>query len=108
MKELVETLNKHNIICKSLDKIELKTLNSRKQIDLYLGVTLNKFYCMVIYINRKSRVVSKDIKDYLELHQKLQEYNSSKILKKYIIIKSPICSKAKEILESNGWKVFLV
>jgi hypothetical protein len=105
LKEVVEILNKKNIICKSLNKIDLKTLKSRKKIDLYLGVTIKKFYCIVIYINRKSSIVTKDIKDYIELHQKLEEYNSSKILKKYIIIKSPLCSKAQERLENNGWKI---
>ncbi|SHO81614.1 hypothetical protein MNB_SV-15-161 [hydrothermal vent metagenome] len=105
MKELVEILSKHNIICKKINKIDLKELNSRKKIDLYLGVTIKKFYCIVIYINRKSRVVTKDTKDYIELHHRLEEYNSSKILKKYIIIKSPICSKAEERLKDCGWRV---
>ena len=105
MKEVVEALSQNSIICKSLDKIELKTLGSRKKIDLYLGVTINKFYCIIIYINRKSSIVTKDIKDYIKLHQKLEEYNSSKILKKYIIIQSPLSTKAKERLESSGWKI---
>ena len=106
MKNIVETLAKNRVICKSFEKIDLKSLNSRKKIDLYLGVTIKKYYTIVIYINRKSTVVTKDIKDYLELHKKLEEYNSSKILKKYIIIKSTLCSKAKERLENEGWKIF--
>ena len=105
MKNIVEILAQKKIIHKSFQKIDLKSLNSRKKIDLYLGVTIKKYYTIVIYINRKSTVVTKDIKDYLVLHRKLEEYNSSKILKKYIIINSSLCSKAKERLLENGWVV---
>jgi len=105
LKYIVERLSKKNIICKSLEKMELKTLGSRKKIDLYFGVTVKKYYIIIIYINRKSKVVTKDTKDYFELHKKLEEYNSSKILKKYIIIDSSLCSKAKERLLENGWKI---
>ena len=105
MKYIVERLGKKKIIHKSFQKIDLKSLNSRKKIDLYLGIRVDKFYTIVIYINRKSKVVTKDTKDYFQLHKKLEEYNSSKILKKYIIIDSSLCSKAKERLLENGWVV---
>jgi hypothetical protein len=42
----------------------------------------------------------------MALHEKLEKYIDSKINKKYIIIKAPFCSKAKALLEENGWKVW--
>jgi len=40
------------------------------------------------------------------LHEKLEKYIDSKIMKKYMIIKAPLCSKAKALLEEHGWKVW--
>jgi hypothetical protein len=42
----------------------------------------------------------------MELHEKVEKYMDSRITKKYILIKAPLCSHAKAMLEENGWKVW--
>lgn len=106
MKTLVEYLNHKNIIFKSLKEITPKELGSRKKISLYLGVDLKGYYSLVIQVKKKSRILQKEVGEFLNLHEKLESYIDSKVTKKYIIIEAPLCSKAKVLLEENGWKVW--
>jgi hypothetical protein len=106
MKEIVEYLQKKNLIFKSLKEISPKELGSRKKIELYLGVDLKGYYSLVMYVEKKSRVLRKEAGELMILHEKLEKYIDSKVTKKFIIIKAPLCSKAKAMLEENGCKVF--
>jgi len=106
MKALVEYLNHKNIIFKSLQEIMPKELGSRKKVALYLGVDLKGYYALVMEVEKKSRVLRKEAGELMLLHEKLETYIGSKITKKYIIIKAPLCSHAKAMLEENGWKVW--
>lgn len=106
MKALVEYLNDKNIIFKSLREIMPKELGSRKNISLYLGVNLKGYYALVIQLEKKSRVLRKEAADLIGLHEKVEIYINSKVTKKYVIIKAPLCSHAKIMLEEHGWKVW--
>ena len=106
MKEIVEYLQKKSIIFKSLKEITPKELGSRKKIELYLGVDLKGYYALVMQVEKKSRILRKEVAEFLALHEKLEAYIDSKVTKKYIIIHAPLCSKAKALLEENGWKVW--
>ena len=106
MKEIVEKMNAKNIVCKSLQNIIPKEIGSRKKIEIYLGVDLKAFYCLVLKLKKKSRVLQKEAKELMLLHEKIETYKETKILKKYIWIDAPLCSKAKALLEENAWKVW--
>ncbi|GIT99064.1 hypothetical protein [Sulfurovum sp. TSL1] len=106
MKALVEYLNHKNIIFKSLKEILPKELGSRKKAALYLGVDLKGYYALVMELAKKSRVLRKEAAELMELHAKAEKYLDSKITKKYIVIKAPLCSHAKAMLEEHGWKVW--
>jgi len=108
MKEVVELLAQNNIIFKTLNPLPPKAIGSKKRIDIYLGVQLNNYYTLIFSIQRKSRVLIKDVQEYQKLHQQLEEYNQSKIYKKYILLDAPLCSKAKAKLQELGWRVFLI
>lgn len=106
MKLIVEYLQKKQIVFKSLKEISPKELGSRKKISIYVGVNLKGYYADVMYLEKKSRVLRKEVTQLIALHEKLETYIDSKIKKKYIIIKAPLCSKAKALLEENSWKVW--
>ena len=108
MKELVEYLNDKNIIFKSLTEIMPKELQSRKKVLLYVGVDLKGFYALVMQVEKKSRVLRKEATDLMKLHEKVETYIDSKVTKKYMIVKAPLCSHAKMMLEEHGWKVWHV
>ena len=106
MKAIVEYLQTKNIIFKSLKEVTPKELGSRKKLGIYVGVDLKGYYADVMYLEKKSRVLRKETEELMVLHEKLEKYIDSKIKKKYIIIKAPLCSKAKVMLEENKWKVY--
>lgn len=106
MKELVESLNRKHIIFKSLKAIMPKELGSRKKVSIHLGVDLKGYYALVLQMEKRSRVLRKEADELMLLHEKLEQYIGSKVTKKYIIIKAPLCSHAKAMLEEHGWKVW--
>jgi len=106
MKEIVEFLQKKQMIFKSFKSITPKVLGSRKKIDLFVAVDLKGYYVCIFSIEKKSRVLKKEAEEYTILHEKLEKYIDSRIKKKYLIINAPLCSKAKVQLESQGWKVW--
>ncbi len=106
MKEIVEFLQSNGVVFKSFREITPKELGSRKKIKLYVAVDLKDYYTLVIQIEKKSRILRKEVTELMVLHEKLEQYIDTKIRKKYIIIKAPLCSKAKALLEENGWKVW--
>ena len=106
MKKIVELLQQKNIIFKSLKEIAPKEIGSRKKISLYIGIDLKGYYTLIMQIEKKSRVLQKEATELMLLHEKIEHYIDAKITKKYLIIKAPLCSKAKALLEENGWKVW--
>jgi len=106
LKNLVEYLQKKNMIFKSLKEISTKELGSRKKMHIYVGVDLKGYYANITLIDKKSRVLRKEAGELMLLHEKLEKYIDSVIKKKYMIINAPLCSKAKLLLEENGWKVY--
>ena len=106
MKEIVDFLQEKKLVFKSLKPIEIKSLGSRKKIDIYLGVDLKKYYACIIHIKKKSRILTKEALQFIELHEKLEILNDSKINKKYIYIQAPLCSKAKALMQEEKWTVW--
>jgi hypothetical protein len=106
MKSIVERLQRHNLIFQSLKPITPKSLNSRKKIDIYLGVDTQSYYSTIFFVEKKSRIVQKEVQSYLDLHAKLEQSIDSAIKKRYIFIDAPLCSKAKALLESHQWRVW--
>jgi cytidylate kinase len=105
MKQIVEKLLERGLIFKSLKEITPKELNSRKRVHIYLGVDKKDYYHIIIEIEKKSRILIKESKEFQELHSRLESFIESKITKKHIYIQAPLCSKAKAYLEESGWRV---
>ena len=106
MKSIVETLQHAGILCKKLTPVLPKTLGTRKKIVLYIGIDLKGYYCSVMVLEKKSRVLRKEAEALAELHAKLEGYADTTITKRYVQVKAPLCSKAKAWMEQEGW-VFL-
>jgi len=90
-----------NIILKEIKDITPKT---RKKIKVYLGVDMKDYYYLLVELNTKSRFLIKNAKDIIEFVTPLSDINFRNN-KKIIFLESPICSKAKEYLKSQGWRV---
>jgi hypothetical protein len=105
MKQVVERCREREMIFRSLKPIEPKRLGSRKRIQIFLGVDMKKYYHVVIFIEKKSRILRKEAEELMGFHHKVEQLIESKIKYKCILIHAPLCSKAKQLLEENGWKV---
>ena len=99
-------MNQKNLICKSLEEVLPRELGSRKKVALYVGVDLKGYYCLVVKLSKKSRVLRKEATELMLLHEKMEKFKDTKIMKKYIWIEAPLCSKAKALLEEHNWKVW--
>ena len=106
MKEIVDILQSKGLLFKSLKPIDIKELGSRKKLFIYLGVDLKSYYTSIIYLKKKSKVYTKDAKEIVELHKRLELFNDSKIDKKILYIQAPLCTKAKSFLKEQKWKVW--
>ncbi len=107
MKSVVEKLLEKNMICKKLELLDNSKIGTRKKIDIYFGVDVKSYYCLVLKLAKKSRVVKKEASEIVAIATKVEELHGAKIKKKYIIIEAPLCSKAKKLLEENGFIVLL-
>ncbi len=105
MKHIVEHYAGWGVVFRSLKPIPPKELNSRKKIEIYIGVDTKEYYAVVMRVSKKSRVLKKEAAEFIELHARVENYIDSKIKKKYIWIEAPLCSKAKKLLEECGWVV---
>ncbi len=99
MKEIIEILQKNNIICKKLQEINL---NTKKKIRAFLGVNIKNEYCLIVAFYKKSRFLSKDIETLKEI-ENIAKINF-RYKKKILILNGEICSKAKEKLKE--WRIF--
>ncbi len=106
MKELVEYLSKKKIVCKRLETVAPKELESRKRVGVYRGVGIDGYYCSVFLLRKKSRVLRKEAEELMELQRRLAQKIDAVIKRNYLLYDAPICSKAKAFLEEKGWKVY--
>jgi len=105
LKKVVDLLCTKGVILKSLNEIDLATLNSRKKIKIFSGVTDKKYFIVIIFIQQKSRFVVKNAKEIIDLEKKLETVKNHIYKKKYIVLTSPLCSRAKSYLVEDNWKI---
>jgi hypothetical protein len=106
MKEIVELLARRRVLCRRLDRVEPRELGSRKRVEIFEGTATDDYYCLVMVLRKKSRVLQKEARELLALHRKLEEKKEAKILRRYLLIDAPLCSKAAALLEEAGWRIF--
>jgi len=93
-------------VCKSIDNINPSELGSRKKLSILQGIEIDGYYCALFATSKKSRFLKRDALDIFELLDKLEKYKNFSITRLYLLTDSDICSKAKMLLENNGWLVF--
>ncbi|MFA7083256.1 MAG: hypothetical protein WC141_01855 [Arcobacteraceae bacterium] len=105
MKNLTHYFNEKGILFKEIEAIDLKNLKSRKKIEIYTAEGIDKNYYAIFIHNPKSRFIKKNAEELIELCSTLAQFKEHNFKKKILLITTPICSKAKEFLKQNSWKV---
>ncbi len=108
MKDIVEILASHGVVCKRLEELSPKVLGSRKRVLIYRGVEIDQYFCFVIVVKKKSRILHKEAREFDELHRRLEQKMEAKIKRLYLIYDAPLCSKAASWLEALGWRLFIM
>jgi len=105
MKKILHILNDNNLIYKSLEKLDKKALGTRTKVGLYKAIDRNGYFTILFEIERKSRVLKKDVLVYEQLVQTISQALDHNFKFKVALINAPLCSKAKALLKENGWLV---
>ena len=105
MKEITEYFSKKSILFKDFKEILPKDISSRKKIEIFIGTTIDLKYYAIFIFDSKSRFIRKSAEDLIDLSNNLSSFVGHNFKVKELLIKSPICSKAKEFLKENGWSV---
>ncbi len=105
MKEVLEPLRQEGMLFKRFEPFSLKTIGSRKRIDVYHGLDERNRYTLVFFVVKKSRILRKEVQEWMAIQKKIEAFYGYAILQNVAIVKAPICSKAKALLESEGWRV---
>ena len=106
MKEIVEFLAGEGILCRRFEGVEPKKLGSRKRVQIYRGVDTEGYYCLVMVLRKKSRILRKEAEELEELHRRLEEKMEAKIKRCFLLYEAPLCSKAATWLKERGWRLF--
>jgi len=105
LKEIVELLIQNRIVLKSLEEIDKTVLGTKKKVRIFGGINEKGYYCVIFRIEQKSRILTKQIAEYIELEQKLETIKNHAYRYKYFIFEAPICSKAVKYIKDNNWKI---
>lgn len=105
MKKLTNYFLNKTILFKSIEETKVKELNSRKKIEIYCATSIKKQFFAIFIINAKSRFLLKNAQDLVQMERELAQYKDHNFKKRYLLISSPLCSKAKAFLKENKWSV---
>ena len=105
MKKLTTYYTNKNILFFFFKQIFPKEIASRKKLDIYAATSIDSNFYAIFIIDAKSRFIRKNADDLMELCEKLASHLDHNFKKKELLISSPLCSKAKEYLKQNDWKV---
>lgn len=105
MKEIVEYFSKKGVLFKSLQEIDKTLLNTRKKISIYNATDIKKSYHSIFVVSSKSRFLTKNSIELIEIEDRLQELKKHNFKYKHLIIGKAICSKAVSYLKERGWQL---
>ncbi|WP_457596201.1 hypothetical protein [Hydrogenimonas sp.] len=105
LKEVLDPLRQRGLVFRRFEPFSLKEIGSRKRIAVFHGVDTENRYTLVFAVKRRSRVLRRDVAEWLELKKRIEAYLGYPILQTIALIEAPLCSHAKGMLEEAGWTV---
>jgi len=105
MKQIIESLRENGYFFKNIESIDLKKINIKNKIIVYKATSIDGEYISLFHISKKSRFIKKDSSRLLEINDLLKIHYDHNFMKTILSISSPLCSKAKKVLESEKWQI---
>jgi hypothetical protein len=94
------------LLFKKLHTVDKKSLQTRKKIDIYLGVDTKGYYNVIISQTKSSRILANEVMQINALVQKLESLHQIVIKKRHYLYDAPVCSKAVRKFKELGWKIY--
>lgn len=105
MKEMLERICRKQVVFTSLSEVDPKVLHTRKKLTMFSGVDQKSFYHLIFRMDQKSRFVCKNAHEIDALSHALELHVKHTYKHKHLLLNAPLCSKAAQLLEEQGWKV---
>jgi len=106
MKEMLERICHTKIVFTSLDVVDPKILHTRKKLAIFSGVDQKSFYHLIFRMDTKSRFLNKHADEVFKICTQVEGYVKHNYKYKHLLLHAPMCSKAAQSLQENGWKVY--
>lgn len=100
-KQISELLLSKKLLLKNFKTLDTKEFSKKRSYEIYFGVDLDGFFTLVFVRNAKSRFISKDANELLNLDKIVQEKLDKIVKKRVLFYNSQMCSKSKKILEES-------
>ncbi len=101
----LETLKRNRFSSARMHELNPAQLGIRKKVRLFHARENDGSISGVIALTQKSRVVLKDVAVLEQIIEKMAFYSQSIHNRKVLIIEAPLCSKARNALEDEGWDI---
>lgn len=105
MQMVVDSLRVKGKIYKKMQEVAPKELGIRNKVKIYKATDVTGYFWAIFAVSQKSKILMKDVHKFEEIYAKLTLYFEHNFKHKIIFIDAPICSKAKDALKQQGWKI---
>lgn len=103
-KKMNHILKKFDIDTTEIVALDPKEFGIRKKIDIFFHEKSKTFY---LHTAQKARVLQKDVEVFENIFLKVVNEKKIEVDKKFMVIDSPLCSKAKTKFEEQNWEVLV-
>lgn len=94
------------MLFQKIESIDPRAFGVKKRVDILKCVDSAQYYHLIFFIDAKSRFLQKNAREIEGVFEACRDYLGHNIKHKTIFIANGLCSKAKELLQNNDWKVY--
>lgn len=89
----------------SFTHISPSVLGTRRKMVIYKGIDTAQYYHIVFSVDQKSRFGLKHASEMVDFEERLTLLMGHKFKYKHLFISAPLCSKARNVLQMDGWNL---
>lgn len=104
MNNIIDSLNKKSVIFKKIEKIDNKSINCKKKLQIFLAVDLKDFYNIIFYKDTKTKILNQEMQNLEGIKEQVEDKIKAKITKKILLTNANICQKAKQKYKNLQWR----
>ncbi|GEM_PF-147085 len=95
--------SKHRILLRNLQILSVGEFSKKRNLKLFFGVDMSRFYTLVFWREAKSKFLLKDMAEYERIAGLCEAKFECKIKKRICFYTGAVCGK---VLRTQGWKFY--